>query len=57
LKQNPSKDSSYAIRARVGEHIGWVVDRDVIEGKRQGKFNYYGRFENGEIYSTDQSAF
>lgn len=57
LKQNPNKDSSYAVRARAGEHIAWVVDRDVIEGKRQGRFNYYGRYENSAVFDTDQGSF
>lgn len=57
LRQNPNKDSSYAVRARAGEKIGWVVDRDIIEGKRQGRFNYYGRYENGAVFDTDQRSF
>ena len=44
LEQNPNTSSRFAARARGGEQIAWIVERD-----RRRVVHYYGRVDNGRL--------
>jgi len=50
LEQNPNKNSQYAIKARQGYEIAWVIDRRAQVG------GFLGRIEDGQWHESEQRA-
>ena len=50
MEQNPDKESQYAIMARQGVKITWVIDRKVQQG------GWLGRIQDGQWHASEPRA-